>query len=62
MLADVRQATIRTVIERSAATGALVHTDEYDGFARLGHARGEYAPDEDGDGCCEVHVDTAEGL
>jgi transposase-like protein len=26
------------------------------------HARGEYARDGDGDGSCEVHVDTAEGL
>src|SRR4051794_1837055 len=26
------------------------------------HARGEYARDDDGDGFCEVHVDTAEGL
>ena len=26
------------------------------------HARGEYARDDDGDGFCEVHVNTAEGL
>src|SRR4051812_4318906 len=26
------------------------------------HARGEYARDKDGDGFCEVHVNTAEGL
>ncbi len=25
------------------------------------HGRGEYARDEDGDGFCEVHVDTMEG-
>ena len=72
MLADVRQATIRTVIERSAATGALVHTDEYDVYGRLEdwgychktvcHARGEYARDDDGDGFCEVHVNTMEGV
>src|SRR5215207_9941325 len=72
MLADVRQATIRPVIEASVAKGALVHTDEYDVYARLKdwsyghqtvcHARGEYARDDDGDGCCEVHVNTAEGL
>jgi hypothetical protein len=35
MLADVRQATIRPVIEGSVAKGALVHTDEYDVYARL---------------------------
>jgi transposase len=72
MLANVRQATIRPVIEATVAEGALVHTDEYDVYARLGewgyghkavcHARGEYARDEGGDGFCEVHVNTAEGL
>jgi transposase len=72
MLANVQQATIRPVIEGSVAKGALVHTDEYVVYARLEewgyghkavcHARGEYARDEDGDGFCEVHVNTAEGL
>src|SRR4051812_36838624 len=50
----------------------LVHTDEYDVYARLEawgyrhktvcHGRGEYARDEDGDGFGEVHVDTTEGF
>src|SRR3954452_17311786 len=72
MLADVQQRTIRPVIEATVARGALVHTDEYGVHARLEewgyghetvcHARGEYARDEDGDGFCEVHVNTAEGL
>ena len=72
MLANVQQATIRPVIEATVAKGALVHTDEYDVYARLEawgyehktvcHARGEYARDEDGDGFCEVHVNTAEGF
>ena len=72
MLPNVRQATIRPVIEATVAKGALVHTDEYDVYGRLDewgyrhktvcHARGEYARDEDGDGFCEVHVNTAEGL
>jgi transposase len=72
MLADVRQRTIRPVIEATVAKGALVHTDEYDVYARpddwgyghktVCHARGEYARDEDGDGFCEVHVNTAEGV
>ncbi len=35
--------------------GTLVHTDEY-----AIYARGEYARDEDGDGFCEVHVNTIE--
>src|SRR5947207_1271385 len=68
MLANVQQVTIRPVIEASVAQGALVHTDEYDVYARLEewgyehktvcHARGEYARDEDGDGFCEVHINT----
>jgi transposase len=72
MLADVQQRTIRPVIEATVARGALVHTDEYGVYARLDewgyghktvcHARGEYARDEDGDGFCEVHVNTAEGF
>jgi transposase len=72
MPANVRQATTRPVIEATVAEGALVHTDEYGVYARLEgwgygheavcHARGEYARDEDGDGFCEVHVNTAEGL
>jgi transposase len=72
MLADVRQVTIRPVIEGSVAKGALVNTDEYDVYGRLEewgyghrtvcHARGEYARDDDGDGFCEVHVNTMEGF
>ena len=72
MLANVQQTTIRPVIEASVAKGALVHTDEYDVYARLEawgyghktvcHGRGEYARDEDGDGFCEVHVNTIEGF
>jgi transposase len=72
MLANVQQATIRPVIEAAVVRGALVHTDEYDVYARLEewgyehqtvcHGRGEYARDEDGDGFCDVHVDTAEGF
>ncbi|MCW2240337.1 transposase-like protein [Azospirillum canadense] len=52
MLANVQQATIRPIIQASVAAGALIHTDEYDIYAR----------DEDGDGFCEVHVNTIEGL
>ena len=72
MLANVRQATIRPIIEATVAEGARVHTDEYASYARLPawgyrhvtvcHARGEYARDEDGDGFCEVHVNTIEGF
>ena len=71
MLADVRQKTIRPVIAAAVAEVARVHTDEYASYARLRawgyrhvtvrHARGEYARAEDGDGFCEVHVNTMEG-
>src|SRR5215212_424205 len=71
MLADVRQKTIRPIIEAAVAEGTRVHTDEYASYARLPawgyrhvtvcHAHGEYARDEDGDGFCEVHVNTMEG-
>ena len=72
MLANVRQATIRPIIEATVAEGTLVNTDEYNVYARLEawgyrhktvcHARGEYARDDDGDGFCEVHVNTLEGF
>jgi transposase len=72
MLANVQQATIRPLIENTVAPGSLVHTDEYDIYARLEtwgyghrtvcHGRGEYARDADGDGVCEVHVNTMEGF
>jgi transposase len=71
MLADVRQKTIRPIIEATVAAGTRIHTDEYASYARLPawgyrhktvcHARGEYARDEDGDGVREVHVNTMEG-
>jgi transposase-like protein len=64
MLENVQQVTI--------APGTLVYTDEYDIYALLSrwgyghktvcHAAGEFARDEDGDGFCEVHVNTIEGF
>ena len=72
MLANVQQATIKPVITAAVAAGSLVHTDEYAIYARLPawgyqhktvcHGRGKYARDEDGDGFCEVHVNTIEGF
>src|SRR3954447_25564883 len=72
MLANVRQKTIGPIIGAAVARNTLVYTDEYDIYARLEewgyghktvcHARGEYARDEDGDGFCEVHVNTMEGV
>jgi len=72
MLANVQRATIKPIIMGAVARGTLVHTDEYGIYARLTawgyrhktvcYGRGEYARDEDGDGFCEVHVNTIEGF
>jgi len=71
MLANVQQATIKPIVRAAVTEGTLIHTDEYSIYARLPvwgyghktvcHGRGEYARDEDGDGFCEVHVNTMEG-
>src|SRR4051794_5993315 len=72
MLADVKQKTIGPLIKQTITPGSVVYTDEYDIYARLSewdythrtvcHAAGEFARDEDGDGFCEVHVNTVEGF
>lgn len=72
MLANVQQVTIRPIIDKFVSKGTLIYTDEYNIYDRLPawgyrhntvcHGRGEYARDEDGDGHCEVHVNTMEGF
>jgi transposase-like protein len=72
MLPNVQQATIAPIITKTVNPGTLIYTDEYDIYARLEdwgyghksvcHAWGEYARDDDGDGFCEVHVNTLEGF
>jgi transposase len=72
MLPDVKQQTIKPIIIKTIAPGTMVMTDEYDIYHRLTewnyghqtvcHGQGEYARDEDGDGFCEVHVNTIEGF
>ena len=72
MLADVQRATIEPLIRGAIAVGSVVHTDEYAIYNKLAewgydhqtvcHAKGEYARDDDGDGFCEVHVNTMEGF
>ena len=72
MLPDVKQPTIKPLLCATIAPGAQVMTDEYDIYARLGewgyhhqtvcHGKGEFARDDDGDGFCEVHVNTIEGF
>lgn len=70
VLPDVRQKTIRPLIEGTVAKLSTLHTDEYDIYARLeqwgyhhktvNHSLGEYARDQDGDGVHEVHCNTVE--
>ena len=72
MLANVQQQTIKPIIESIVTPDTLIYTDEYDIYARLEtwgyshksvcHSAGEYARDDDGDGFCEVHVNTMEGF
>lgn len=72
MLANVQQKTIKPLIESTIMPGTLIYTDEYSIYNRLqswgyihksvNHGCGEYARDEDGDGLCEVHVNTMEGF
>jgi len=72
MPADVKQAAIAPLMRRTIANGTVVYTDEYDIYSRreewgssqrtVCHAAGEFARDEDGDGFCEVPVNTIEGF
>ena len=73
VLQNVRQKTIKPLIKAFISTeDTTIYTDEYNIYNRLNewgyrhetvkHADGEYARDDDGDGFCEVHVNTAEGF
>jgi transposase len=72
MLENVPQVTIGPLIRAMIAPGRVVDTDEDDIYDRLPewgytrrtvcHAAGEFARDDDGDGFCEVHVNTLEGF
>jgi transposase-like protein len=72
LLDNVKQQTIEPLIKDTIASGTLNYKDEYSIYARLkkwgydhkhvNHGRGEFARDEDGDGFCEVHVNTMEGF
>jgi transposase-like protein len=72
MLANVQQGTIKPLIQATITPGTWVYTDEYDIYSRLEqwgyehenvcHSDGEYARDDDGDGFCEIHVNTMEGF
>ena len=69
MLEDVRRKTIEPIMRRTLSADAVLYTDEYVIYdwasavyehKRVNHSLGEYARDEDGDGRCEVHVNTME--
>ena len=72
MLTNVQQKIIQPTVQATVRAGTLIYTDEYDIYARLEswgynhksvcHSAGEYARDEDGDGWCEVHINTMEGF
>ena len=72
LLANVQQKTIEPFIKDTIDPGTGMYTDEYSIYARLyargydhksvNHGRGEFARDDDGDGLCEVHVNTMEGF
>jgi transposase-like protein len=72
LLATVQQKTSEPCIKDTIVAGTRVYTDEYSIYARLqswgdhhkrgNHGQGECARDEDGDGFCEVHVNTLEGF
>ena len=72
MLENVQQMTIKPLIQAIIDPNPLVSTDEYDIYSRLEewgydhesvcHSAGEYARDDDGDGFCEVPVNTMEGF
>jgi transposase-like protein len=71
MLDNVQRVTIEPIIRLYVKEGSVVYTDEYNIYNWLSdsythktvnHGQGEYARDEDGDGKCEVHVNTMEGF
>jgi transposase-like protein len=72
LMANVKQKTIEPLIKDTIVPGTRIYTDEYSIYACLrswgyehkhvNHGGGEFARDEDGDGFCEVHVNTMEGF
>jgi transposase len=72
MLENVQTMTIEPLIKATIESSSMVYTDEYGiynplsewgyGHKTVCHGAGEYARDEDGDGFCEVHVNTMEGF
>jgi transposase len=66
---DTQAVTLRAQVERFTSEGTYIYTDEYDSYNTIARARStvahgvhEWARDDDGDGICEVHTNTIEGL
>jgi transposase-like protein len=69
---NTQQTTLQPNVELNTSSSTLLNTDEssaYDHIAETGrghatvcHSQHEYARDEDGDGFCEVHCNTMEGI
>jgi transposase len=69
---NTQQATIQPQVEHATRPTSLLNTDESSaynhvaetgrGHATVCHSRHEYARDDDGDGFCEVHCNTQEGI
>jgi transposase-like protein len=66
---DTTGKTLRGHVHRFTQVGATVFTDEYQSYkhllrphASVAHSHNEWARDDDGDGVCEVHCNTTEGL
>lgn len=72
MCANVQMRTIAPLLFGTIERGSLIYTDEYNIYGRLeawgyehetvNHGSGEFGRDDDGDGFCEVHVNTIEGF
>ena len=71
MLENVKQVTIKPLVDRTIAKETLIYSDAYDIHSRLVewgyghetvcHGAGEFTRD-DGDGFCEVYVNTLKGF
>ena len=69
---NTQQATIQPKVENDTTTSCTLYTDESTAYnhivdtgrdhATVCHSKHEYARDDDGDGFCEVHCNTQEGI
>jgi len=69
---NTQQATIQPQVEHDTSPTTLLNTDESSAYTHIAdtgrghptvcHSRHEYARDDDGDGFCEVHCNTMEGI